>query len=73
MTITIQRRKSVYVYKINEWNDRQILVRPNRHNARWKHYGSFDTPEQAQRALLALDSVPLRASERPDAAEGAEA
>lgn len=54
--IQIQRGKSIYVYKINEFNNRQIVTRQNKHGARWDHYETYDTPEQATAALLALRS-----------------
>lgn len=53
--IEIQRGKSIYQYKINEYNQRQILKRPNRHNARWVHLETYNTPEEATAALLEIE------------------
>lgn len=55
MTIQIQRGKSVLVYKINEYNSRQILVRVNVPHQRWQHHSRYDNATEAVAALLQLE------------------
>lgn len=56
MTIEINRRKSLYTYKISETDPTVIMVRRNRANARWKKYGPpFGSAESATAALLELE------------------
>lgn len=54
MAIQNQSGKSTSMYKISERNPCEVLTRPNRHNARWKHYADYATPEEARTALLGL-------------------
>lgn len=57
MTISIMRGKSKYAYKISETDPTVIMVRVNRHNARWRKYGPpFSSAESATAALLRLES-----------------
>lgn len=56
MTIEIQRGKSLYQYKINEYQPREIDYRVNRHNARWYRFDTYDTPEIAYATLLRLEA-----------------
>lgn len=56
MTLTIQRRKSEYVYKIEPDEPNQIWVRRNMHNMRWRKYGPpFASAETATESLLKLE------------------
>lgn len=55
MTIQISRGKSLYQFKINEYNDRQILMRRNRHNVRWTHHSRHDSAKDARQAILRLE------------------
>lgn len=69
MTITIQRGKSDYVYRINEYCLHELLYRRNKHNARWVVYDRYRTPEEATAALLKLDGaapVPHQRNESKD-------
>ena len=55
MTIEINRRKSPTVYRINPYNGREIDSRPNRHGARWQHYCSCASEDEARSVLLRLE------------------
>lgn len=55
MTITIQRGKSKYVYRINEFNNREIDFRANKHRGTWYRHSVYSTPEEATAALLQLE------------------
>lgn len=55
MTITIQRGKSQFVYRINEFQPCEIDWRKNRHNARWARHSVHATPEIARQELLKLE------------------
>lgn len=50
------RAKSIYQYKLNEYNQRQIMRRENKHNARWATYATCATPEAARETLLKLEA-----------------
>ena len=54
MTIEIIRKKSRFAYRINEFNQREIMWRVNKHNARWKRLGTYDTQEEALAAMLQI-------------------
>ncbi len=53
--IEITRGKSVYQFRINPYQPRELDRKPNRSYARWRRYGVYDTPEAAMAALLALE------------------
>jgi hypothetical protein len=54
--IEINRVGSEYIYRVNEYNKRQIERRKNRHNARWKHYQYALTEEAATKMLFSLQN-----------------
>jgi hypothetical protein len=54
VTIQMTVGKSQVMYKVNEWNSREIDWRYNRKNARWYRFKLCETPEQARLELLAL-------------------
>lgn len=55
MTLEIQRKDSVYQYRQNPWQPREIDYRVNRHNARWYRFDTYETPEIAYATLLRLE------------------
>lgn len=55
MAIQNQRGDSGFMYKISEKNPCKILKRPNRPNARWKHFAEYATPELARQAVLQIE------------------
>lgn len=56
MSITIQRGKSEYVYRINPYQPREIDRKPNRHRARWERYTTCASAEGATKMLLKLET-----------------
>lgn len=55
MTIEINRRKSVTVYRINPYAATEIDYKRNQHKARWLRYASYATPQEATTELLKLE------------------
>ena len=55
MTLEITRGKSLYQYRIDPEDPRNVQYRPNRHNARWTFYLRRDTAKEAKEALLQLE------------------
>ncbi len=53
--IEITRGKSVYQFRINPYQPRELDRKPNRPYARWRRWSAYDSPEAAMAALLALE------------------
>lgn len=66
MSIQIQYGKNPYVYKINEYNQRQIVRRLNRHRARWTHYELYPTSQSAYQAILEIERRQKETTYAPD-------
>lgn len=54
--IEINRAKSIYIFRINPYNDREIDRRLNRHGARWERYSQHGTPAEARATLFAIEA-----------------
>lgn len=54
--IEINRAKSIYIFRINPYNDREIDRRLNRHGARWERYSQHSTPDEARTTLFAIET-----------------
>lgn len=54
MTLELTAGKSRYQYRIHERDKRIIERRMNKHGARWGFYKVCDSPNDAKRALLAM-------------------
>lgn len=55
MTIEINRRKSLYTYRISAEDPRNIDRRENKHGSRWYFYARRDTTGETKRMLLQLE------------------
>jgi hypothetical protein len=53
--IEINRANSLYIFRVNMYNDREIDFRRNQHNARWKRLAVYDSAEEARTVLLQLE------------------
>lgn len=53
--IEINRVGSLYIFRVNPYNDREIDFRRNKAYARWKRVAVYDSAEQARAALLQLE------------------
>lgn len=56
MTLEMTVGKSHFQYKVNEFNNRQIMRRKNKAHARWKHFQYALTEESARAMLLSLQN-----------------
>lgn len=54
MTIEINKAKSIYVYRIDPKDTRNIERKENKFRSRWYFYARRDTPQEAKRALMAM-------------------
>ena len=52
--IEINRDKSVMVYRINPYNARCIDRKENRHKARWEHYCTCASEEEARAEIVKI-------------------
>lgn len=55
MTIEINRRNSLTIYRINPYAPTEIDYRKNRHNARWYFHSRYATSQEATAKLFDLE------------------
>jgi len=54
-----------FIYKLDPHDNRVIMRKPNHLHARWAWYLRRDTPQEAKRALLALQGKDEGAEDDP--------